>query len=159
MNSEEEKKLNDCLQIREEDKDSVKKFKTVCARLIDVFERKNRNYGDSVYTVPILAGNVDVRTSILVRMSDKINRMHTLSQGAEDEVSESFEDTMLDLVNYGIIWMTAAEEKKRPEYTEPNLLEPAIEALMQENSQLLHTERARAARPQLSNMTKREIEY
>lgn len=42
--------------------------------------------------------------AILIRLNDKLNRLETLMNGAEQHVSdESVEDTLLDLANYCIM--------------------------------------------------------
>lgn len=90
--------------------DIVKRVEDITASLLDMFRRKNANYGNSVVTPPVLAPDVPIRTAIQVRMSDKIARLNRLVQGEPDKVGESMEETVKDLVVYGLIWL-AAEEK------------------------------------------------
>lgn len=76
--------------------------------------RKNADYGSSVWKTPVLAPNLPPRSAILVRMSDKVSRLERLLAGNEAEVkSESIEDTMKDLVAYGILWLAAPVEETK----------------------------------------------
>ena len=69
---------------------------------------KNADYGSSGLTEPILFPGLNARQALLVRMSDKISRIQTL-QNKGPEVSESLEDTMLDLANYCLLWVAVPQ--------------------------------------------------
>ena len=69
---------------------------------------KNSDYGSSGLTEPILLPGLAARQALLVRMSDKIARIQTL-QNKGPEVSESLEDTMLDLANYCLLWVAVPQ--------------------------------------------------
>lgn len=73
----------------------------VVAQLI----RKNIDYGSSVFNRPILRQDLSLRSSIEVRMSDKIARLQNLLQNKENMVDESIADTMADLAGYAILWL------------------------------------------------------
>jgi hypothetical protein len=70
--------------------------------------KKNTDYGDSAWTEPVLAPNLPPKQAILVRMSDKINRLKSLSQ-KEALVDESYNDTMKDLGAYALLYLAAPE--------------------------------------------------
>ena len=72
--------------------------------------KKNTDYGDSAWTEPVLAPNLPAKQAILVRMSDKINRLKSLSQ-KEALVAESYNDTMKDLGAYALLYLAAPETK------------------------------------------------
>mgnify|MGYP006341177839 FL=1 len=72
--------------------------------------KKNTDYGDSAWTEPVLAPNLPPKQAILVRMSDKINRLKSLSQ-KEALVAESYNDTMKDLGAYALLYLAAPETK------------------------------------------------
>lgn len=72
--------------------------------------KKNTDYGDSAWTEPVLAPNLPPKQAILVRMSDKINRLKALSQ-KEALVAESYNDTMKDLGAYALLYLAAPETK------------------------------------------------
>ncbi|WP_258880060.1 DUF1599 domain-containing protein [Clostridium estertheticum] len=88
-----------------ERKEQIKLTKTmrhmeVCKELNSLYEAKNHDYGDSFAKVRNELGN----TAILVRLYDKVERLKTLLQGAEQKVKdESIEDCFKDLANYCIM--------------------------------------------------------
>ena len=72
---------------------------TICRDLHDTYKAKNADYGDSFAMVREKYPN-----AILIRLNDKLNRLETLMNGAEQKVNdESVDDTLLDLANYCIM--------------------------------------------------------
>ncbi len=72
---------------------------TICRDLHDTYKAKNADYGDSFAMVREKYPN-----AILIRLNDKLNRLETLMNGAQQHVNdESIEDTLLDLANYCIM--------------------------------------------------------
>lgn len=72
---------------------------------LDLILKKNADYGCSVWQPPVLAADLGPSDAILVRMSDKINRLISL-KGQKDRVAcESYEDTMRDLGAYCLLWL------------------------------------------------------
>lgn len=68
--------------------------------------RKNRNYGSSVFKLPILARKGEsIDYAIRSRLSDKIERLISLLQGEEDLVGESLDDTITDCGAYCLLWL------------------------------------------------------
>lgn len=68
-------------------------------KLFETYKAKNADYGDSFAQVRQKYPN-----AILIRLNDKLNRLETLMNGAEQHVNdESIEDTLLDLANYCIM--------------------------------------------------------
>lgn len=65
---------------------------------------KNADYGSSVWNAPVLKPTLDTGDAILVRMSDKVARIASLSV-KDAEVSESLEDTIKDLGAYALLWL------------------------------------------------------
>lgn len=53
---------------------------------LDLLLRKNKDYGSTVFRRPHLARHCDPATGILVRMSDKIDRLTNLLSGNVSEV-------------------------------------------------------------------------
>ncbi len=75
-------------------------------RLGDLLIRKNADYGCSAWQEPLLRGGISPRDAILVRMSDKVMRLHSLMKsGASAQVNESIEDTIRDLQGYCLLWL------------------------------------------------------
>lgn len=68
--------------------------------------KKNHDYGSSVFTPPVLSPALSADAAILVRMSDKINRLQTLMSGQCAQVAdEAAADTMRDLGTYAFLWL------------------------------------------------------
>lgn len=84
-----------------------KQIATLGLKLITTLLRKNMDYGGSAHKRPVLIPSLTPRQALLVRMSDKIHRLVNLMEKGSPEVSESIEDTMLDLPGYCILWLTA----------------------------------------------------
>jgi hypothetical protein len=77
---------------------------------IDLLLRKNRDYGSSAWREPVLMPGFSPRDAMLVRMSDKVQRIHTLLSGqGRPEVQESIEDTIRDLGAYCLLWLACPE--------------------------------------------------
>lgn len=76
------------------------KFIEVLQELSDLYHRKNHDYGDSFRKSLEEFGLV----AAVVRMSDKMERVKTLSKGQKAEVrDEKIRDTLVDLANYAIM--------------------------------------------------------
>ena len=73
--------------------DFLKEFKEIQTSAVDLARMKNNDYGSSFIG--------DGYEGVLVRMTDKMNRIRTLSSGVKKEVSnENLKDTIMDLQNY-----------------------------------------------------------
>lgn len=71
----------------------------ICSRLTKIYRDKNSDYGDSFVKV-----REEFPNAILIRLSDKLNRLKTLYSSKEQMVrDESIIDTLLDLANYCIM--------------------------------------------------------
>lgn len=72
---------------------------------LTLFEKKNKDYGDSFSTYgPI---------GVLVRMQDKINRCISLSQNGINLVEdENLRDTLIDLYNYSAMTIMLLDSNK-----------------------------------------------
>jgi hypothetical protein len=81
--------------------DKVTAHRAICQQLNEIYERKNKAYGDAFGITFKSVGII----SALVRMEDKWQRIKALSKGVENspENKESIEDTLLDLANYAIM--------------------------------------------------------
>lgn len=74
--------------------------------------RKNADYGSSAWIAPILAQHCEPGTAILVRMSDKIQRLASLASHKDAHVhAESFDDTVRDLGAYCLLYLTRPTPK------------------------------------------------
>ena len=86
----------------------IEKFKEITEEMVELYERKNSDYGDSVHDTYVKYGPV----SFLVRMEDKLNRARTLVQKGNQKVNdEKVRDTLIDLANYSILLITEMERE------------------------------------------------
>tara|TARA_Y100000389_G_C17461726_1_gene522283 strand:- start:1 stop:285 length:285 start_codon:yes stop_codon:yes gene_type:complete len=72
---------------------------------LELFRRKNKDYGDSFANY----GTVGV----IVRMGDKINRLSSVTKSGVNFVdTESIRDTLIDLHNYAAMAIMLIDEEK-----------------------------------------------
>lgn len=88
--------------------------KTSAAR--DLMSRKNQDYAevDEVFgnlNVCELLNIVPAEQGILIRMTDKLRRLISLTKRDAAVKDESFEDTCLDLINYTILLMARRSQR------------------------------------------------
>ena len=87
----------------------MKVYKDIVEDMVDTCERKNKDYGSSVQDTYERFGDM----SYLVRITDKYNRLCSLMTKGEIEVKdESIDDTILDMTNYLLLWLTSRELDK-----------------------------------------------
>lgn len=89
--------------------DAQQQIAAAGTKVVAMLLRKNRDYGNSAWKVPVLAPGMTPRQAMQCRMSDKVARLSTLLSGQQAEVSESVEDTMADLAGYIILWLGVNE--------------------------------------------------
>ena len=78
----------------------TERHKRVCYELNALYDKKNRDYGDSFHETWKEEGIAMAR----IRLSDKLSRFKRLTKGEEQAVKdESIRDTLLDLANYTIM--------------------------------------------------------
>ena len=83
----------------------VQQFQKIQKEGLDLFTKKNIDYGDSF----IMYGMIGV----LIRLQDKINRLVNISNTQISVVkNESLRDTLLDLHNYSALALLLFDEKK-----------------------------------------------
>lgn len=82
------------------DSDNIEKHREICKMLTELYSKKNHDYGNSFTELYNKFGLV----SVVIRLSDKLNRLKQLSSGKEQKVNdESIRDTLIDLANYSIM--------------------------------------------------------
>ena len=87
--------------------DRVEQYKAVQKEAIELFQRKNKDYGDAFANY----GPVGV----IVRMGDKINRLSSVTKNQVSLVqNESIRDTLIDLHNYAAMAIMLMDEKEEP---------------------------------------------
>lgn len=142
------------------------KLVAVCQHLADTLRAKHADYGGSAFKVPVLIPTVSPQEAILCRMSDKVQRIAQLSEQERNavtdgipnyqpaptkptgknemsgpRVSESLNDTLLDLAGYCVLLLLHRHElqsraaqqmlenqvQPQTQIVQPNLLAPASE--------------------------------
>ena len=88
---------------------NTERHKRVCYELNALYDKKNRDYGDSFHETYLQEGMAMPR----IRLTDKLNRFCTLTRTAEQNVNdESVRDTLLDLANYAIMTLMEMDAKQ-----------------------------------------------
>lgn len=93
-------------------------FDALLKDLGSLHDRKNVGYatGEDPLQNFKIANRFGIKTSlsIAVRLSDKINRwLNLMEDEARNQVGESTEETMEDLVVYGMLWIVARDIERR----------------------------------------------
>ena len=85
--------------------DRLTQLKTVQVEAANLFENKNKDYGDAFANYgPI---------GVIVRIGDKINRLSNVTNNGINLVkTESIRDTLIDLHNYAAMAVMLMDEKK-----------------------------------------------
>ena len=87
---------------------NVDRFKQIAAELGELYEQKNKAYGNSFSSTYEKLGLI----SAVTRISDKYNRLCNLATNPDiDNLGESIEDTLRDMASYCI--MTVMEMQKK----------------------------------------------
>ena len=83
-------------------------FKAITNEMFDLYEIKNKNYGDSFSKQFQEYG----LTSVCIRLEDKLNRLKSLNKQISEAKNgivdinvddESIKDTLIDLANYSVL--------------------------------------------------------
>lgn len=78
----------------------MKTFDSVCKEIIDLHEKKNKDYGNSFESSMDDFGI----TAPLIRLGDKYSRLKSICKSGNIEVKdESVRDTLIDLAAYSIM--------------------------------------------------------
>lgn len=87
---------------------NVEQHKAITVELNQLYEKKNKDYGDSFHISFVEEGMAMAR----IRLSDKLSRFKTLTKGNKQEVKdESIRDTLIDLANYAIMTVMEIDRK------------------------------------------------
>lgn len=90
----------------------VNAFEDITITLRDIYDAKNRDYGNSFSESFREEGMAMVR----IRIGDKFNRLKNLTRGAQQRVKdESVRDTLLDLANYAIMTIMELDNQSTEE--------------------------------------------
>lgn len=88
--------------------DKVLRHREICDELNALYEKKNRDYGDSFH----LSFLEERMAMARIRLGDKLNRFKQLSKNPESQLvnDESIRDTLIDLANYAIMTVMEMED-------------------------------------------------
>jgi hypothetical protein len=90
---------------------NVLSFKRISGELVNLYSRKNQDYGDAFHETYKKLGII----SAITRLSDKMHRIVTLGTKSSEEQqvkNESIIDTLVDLAAYSIMTIIELEENK-----------------------------------------------
>lgn len=65
-------------------------------KLAEILDKKNHDYGNSFDKLTDKYGDV----AMSIRISDKLSRLQSLAKSGKNEVQESIEDTLVDILGY-----------------------------------------------------------
>jgi NTP pyrophosphatase (non-canonical NTP hydrolase) len=83
----------------EKHKSKPERHAEICGELNAIYRRKNADYGDSFGETFRKLGII----SAITRITDKVNRLQSLSKKTAQVQDESIRDTLYDLANYAIM--------------------------------------------------------
>ena len=82
--------------------DRVEQMKKIQTEALELFTKKNKDYGDAFATYGIIG--------VLIRIGDKIQRSLTISKNGVNLIEdENIKDTLLDLHNYSAMALMVLE--------------------------------------------------
>lgn len=116
--------------------DLVRLHAALTAEAAALLRRKSHDYaaaaGDALGTLRACAAfGVSPLTGVIVRLSDKLGRLQTLaaSRARPQVVDESVRDTVIDAINYAVLWYALYMEEHAARSTTPAApLEPSLES-------------------------------
>jgi len=83
----------------------VKQMETIQKEALDLFTKKNIDYGDAFATYGIIG--------VLMRIEDKLHRSMSITKNGVNLIKdESLRDTLLDLHNYSAMALMLLDEKE-----------------------------------------------
>ena len=81
----------------------IKQFKKIQEEALDLFKKKNNDYGDAFANYGTIG--------VLVRLGDKINRLNNITKNKISLVNdETLRDTLIDLHNYSAMALMLLDE-------------------------------------------------
>ena len=82
----------------------ITQFKTVQREALELFTKKNQDYGDAFANYGAIG--------VLVRMGDKISRLQSITNNSISLINtESLRDTLIDLHNYSAMAILLMDNK------------------------------------------------
>ena len=92
--------------------EKVNAFEDVTLDLRNLYDAKNRDYGDS-FSKSFEQWGLPM---VCIRLSDKLNRLSSFAKGQDMQVAdEKVEDTLMDMANYAIMALVELNTNKKKE--------------------------------------------
>jgi len=109
--STDENQLNNMCKVEKKEtriEDNVLRFRAITKSMNELYEAKNKDYGDSFSKTMDEFGIV----SAAIRLEDKLGRFKRLMKSESKVKDESIEDTLIDLANYSVMTLLYINGKK-----------------------------------------------
>ena len=98
--------------------------KALCSKAFELMRRKNADYAGRHGVEPFAnftrceaMGICKTEAGMLVRMTDKMSRLSSFVEAGVFQVKdESLEDTILDMINYSVLFYSYIQSKKEEEH-------------------------------------------
>ena len=102
--------------------DRVKQMETVQQKALEMFKKKNKDYGDAFAKFGVIG--------ILMRIEDKIQRSLSITKNGVNMVDdEGIRDTLMDLHNYAAMGVMLLDEKEALSADEKEEIEKRMKLL------------------------------
>lgn len=109
--------FNEVTNTNNKTKDRITQMITVQKEALELFKKKNQDYGDAFANYGTIG--------VLVRMGDKIARLQSITQKSVSLVNtESLKDTLIDLHNYSAMAIMLLDEVEEIDLNDENLSQP-----------------------------------
>lgn len=109
--------FNEVTNTNNKTKDRITQMITVQKEALELFKKKNQDYGDAFANYGTIG--------VLVRMGDKIARLQSITQKSVSLVNtESLKDTLIDLHNYSAMAIMLLDEVEEIDLKDENLSQP-----------------------------------
>ena len=97
--------------------DRVQQMETVQNGALEMFKKKNKDYGDAFAKYGLIG--------VLMRIEDKIQRALSITKNGVNMVNdESIRDTLMDLHNYAAMGVMLLDEKEESNFEEVEAYQP-----------------------------------
>mgnify|MGYP001494599965 FL=1 len=109
--------FNEVTNTNNKTKDRITQMITVQKEALELFKKKNQDYGDAFANYGTIG--------VIVRMGDKIARLQSITQKSVSLVNtESLKDTLIDLHNYSAMAIMLLDEVEEIDLNDENLSQP-----------------------------------
>ena len=86
-------------------KQKLENIERIANELVDTLKRKNHDYGNSFEKLMDEFGDI----TVLIRLSDKLERLKSLQNKEAKVTDESKKDTLLDIAGYSLLALSYME--------------------------------------------------